>query len=192
MSRKPLPEFLSRALKGRSQAQLARDLGISRSTVHLWVKGKNKIPERYRDSLRAAARGRTIPTPPPRTTRFDHPPRPVGTAKITPLPGGNEQVYTDSRNAFARELARLSSTGNAPNSFTVVLHAFRGAGSDVISPTRNRRIQVRGLTDREIRDLASGRKDALEAVITRTVKATNYTGGFTFTRATKFNFDSTP
>lgn len=193
MSRKPLGEFLTRALDGRSQARLARELGVSRSTVNKWASGKSQIPERYRDSLRAAARpGRTVPTPPPRATRAGQPARTAGSAIVTPLPGGTENVYTHARSAFARELGRLIGTGNAPTSFSVALHAFRGADSPLTAPTRTRIVEVRNLTPDELRDLASGRKDALQDAITRAIQARNYTGGFTFRRATKFSFDSTP
>lgn len=191
--RKPLGEFLGRALDGRSQAQLARELGISRSTVQGWTSGRREIPERYRDSLRAAARpGRTVPAPPPRTTRSGRPPRTAGSAIITKLPGGNENVYTHARSAFARELGRLAATGNAPTSFSVALHGFRSSDSPLTSPTRTRIVEVDNLTPDEVRALASGNKDALESAITRAIQARNYTGGFTFRRATKFSFDSTP
>lgn len=192
MSRKPLSDFLTRALSQRSQAALARELGVSRSTVHLWASGKREIPERYRDSLRAAARpGRSIPAPPPRATKTGRPPRTTGSATRTRLPGGNEHVHTNARSTFARELARLSATGNAPRSFTVALHGFRAADSPLTAPTRTRRVEVSGLTADQIRDLASGRKDALEDAITHAIQARHYSGGFTFRRATGFSFDST-
>jgi hypothetical protein len=191
--RKPLGEFLGKALDGRSQAQLARELGVSRSTVHGWAAGKREIPERYRDSLKAAARpGRSVPAPPLRITRSGRPTRTAGSATITKLPGGNENVYTHARSAFARELKRLSAAGKAPTSFSVALHAFRGADSPLTAPTRTRIVEVKNLTPDEIRALASGNKDALESAITRAIQARNYTGGFTFRRATKFSFDSTP
>lgn len=192
--RKPLTEFLSKALgAGRTQADLARELGVSRSTVHSWAKGKATPSERFRDSLRAAARpGWTVPAPPPRVTKSGAPVRTAGSATVTPLPGGNEHVQTHARSAFARELARLSGTGNAPSSFSVQLHGFRAEDSPPTAPTRSRVLEVRGLTDEEIRHLASGSKDALDDVITRAVSARNYSGGFTFSRATRFSFDSTP
>lgn len=192
--RKPLSEFLQRALdSGRSQADLARELGVSRSTVHLWATGKRQAPERYRESLRAAAQpGRKVPPPPPRTTKTGAPVRTPGSARITPLPGGNVHVQTHARSAFARELGRLAGTGNAPSSFTVLLHGFRGEDSPPSAPKRSRRLEVRGLTGDEIRALASGRKEALEDAITRAVSARNYSGGFTFDRGTQFSFESTP
>lgn len=194
--RKPLGEFLGRALDGRSQAQLARELGISRSTVQGWTSGRREIPERYRGSLRAAARpGRTVPAPPPRTTRSGRPTRHPGSATITQLPNGGENVYTHARSAFARELGRLAATGNAPTSFSVALHGFSGLhGGQSSDPTstRTRIVEVDNPTPDEIRALASGKKDALESAITRAIQTRNYTGGFTFRRATKFSFDSTP
>lgn len=190
----PLADFLQRALdQGRTQAGLARELGVSPSTVHLWVSGKRSAPERYREALRAAARpGATVPPPPPRLTRTGAPVRTAGSATVTPLPGGNVHIQTNARSAFARELARLSGTGNAPSSFTVQLHQFRAEDSPASAATRTRRISVDRLTDDEIRALSSGSKDVLEQVITRSIGARGYTGGFSFGRATRFSFDSAP
>lgn len=194
MSRKPLTEFLHKALSaGRSQAEIGRALGVSRSTVHLWASGKRAVPESYRESLRAAARpGATIPAPPPRTTKAGAPVKHVGSAKITPLPSGAQHVETHARSAFARELDRLRAAGQAPTKFTVQLHGFRAADSPLNTPKRTRRIEVGGLTDADIRALASGRKDVLQDAIDRAIGARNYSGGFEFTRATRFSFDSTP
>lgn len=192
--RKPLTEFLSKALAaGRSQAEIGRALGVTRSTVHLWVSGKRQVPETYREALRAAARpGWTITAPPPRTTKAGAPVKHVGTPNVTPLPSGAEHVETHARSAFARELDRLHAAGHAPDKFTVQLHGFRAEDSPKGTPARTRRIEVGGLSDDEIRGLATGRKDMLEDVITRAVQASKYTGGFTFHRATRFSFDSTP
>lgn len=188
--RKPLSEFLTKALHGRSQAELGRALGVTRSTVNLWVKGKREIPETYREALRAAARpGRTIPAPPPRTTKTGAPVRHVGTPSVTQLPTGAEHVQTHARSTFARELGRLHAAGRAPDRFTVQLHGFRVADSPKSTPARTRRIEISGLTDTEIRGLATGRKDILEGVITRTIGVGR---NFTFRRATQFSFDSTP
>jgi hypothetical protein len=192
--RKPLGEFVQRALGlGRSQAALARELGVSRSTVHLWASGKREAPERFRDALRAAARPGAAVTPPPApVTRSGARARTAGSAVVTPLPGGNVHIQTHARSAFARELGRLQGTKNAPSSFTVQLHHFRAEDSPPTAPTRTRRISVDRLTDAEIRTLASGSKDALEQVVSRAIGARNYSGGFTFNRATRFSFDSTP
>ncbi len=192
--RKSLRSFLDKALSaGRSQAEIARELGVSRSTVHLWASGKRQAPERFRDALRAAARpGRSVPTAPPRTTKAGAPVKTTGTALITPLPSGAEHIHTHARSSFARELGRLHRDGRAPDSFTVQLHGFRAEDSPESTPARTRRIEVRGLTDDQIRGLASGRKDILEDVISEAVQATNYTGGFTFHRATRFDFESAP
>lgn len=189
--RKPLGDFLRRALAGRSRAELARDLGISRSTVQRWATGKGSPGERFREALKAAALGRTVPPPPPQLTRSGTQAKTSGTAIITPLPGGNQHVHTQARSAFARELGRASGTGNAPRTFTVQLHGFRAEDSPLSTPARTRRVVVDNLTDEEIQALASGSKDALESVITRAIEARNYSGGFTFTRATRFGFDTT-
>lgn len=192
--RKPLIEFIQRTLldRGQSQAGLARELGVSRSTVHAWIAGKREAPERFRSSLQAAARGHLIPTPPPRTTKSGKPARTAGSARITPLPNGAEHVQSHARSAFARELKRVSEAGNAPVSFTVLLHGFRAEDSPLSAPKRSRRIEIGSLSDAEVRALASGRKGALEGAITRAVSVRNYGGGFTFDRATQFSFDSTP
>lgn len=193
--RRPLRGFLDRALAGgRSQAEIARTLGVSRSTVHLWASGKRQVPERYRESLRAAARPgrRSVPKPPPRTTKAGTPVKNTGSADITRLPSGAEHVHTHARSAFARELGRLAGAGQAPDRFTVQLHGFRAEDSPESTPARTRRIEVRDLTAAEIAALASGRKGALEEAITRAVRATHYSGGFTFGRATRFDFQSTP
>lgn len=189
--RRSLTDLLGRALDGRTQADLARALGVSRSTVHLWASGKRPVPERYRPSLRAAARpGRSIPPPPPRTTRTGRPVQHAGSATVTPLPSGGAHVHTRARAAFARELARAAEAGRAPTSFSVQLTGFRAEDSPKGTPARTRRIQVRDLTSDEIDGLASGSRDALEDVITRAVSAQSYTGGFTFDRATAFDFDT--
>ncbi|WP_174315555.1 hypothetical protein, partial [Nocardia gamkensis] len=83
-------------------------------------------------------------------------------------------------------------SGNAPTSFSVRLYNFRGEDSPKSRPGRTRTIEVKNLTDAEILALSSGRKDVLEDVITRAVAAENYSKNFTFSRATRFNFDTTP
>ncbi len=190
--RKPLGDFLGRALGGRSQTQLADELGISKSAVSQWVTGKAPIPERYRGALRAAARpGGTVTAPPPRTTKAGVPVRHVGQAKVTQLPSGAEHVHTHSRAAFARELGRLHAAGHAPDMFTVQLSGFRGADSPNTTPARTRRIEITGLSDDEIRALATGDKSAMQDVVRRQIQARGYTGGFNWKRATRFDFEST-
>ena len=148
---KPLTEFLGRALGHRSRSELARELGVSKSTVGLWANGTRQPPERYRASLRAAARpGWTVPPPPPRLNSAGVPIRTTGQAIITPLPSGGANIHTHARSAFARELKRLSGTGNVPSRFSVELHGFRAADSPAGAPTRTRQLTVQALTDAEI------------------------------------------
>ncbi|WP_280407491.1 helix-turn-helix domain-containing protein [Nocardia brasiliensis] len=188
---KPLTEFLERALGNRSKSELARVLGVSKSTVGRWVSGERVPPERFRASLRAAARpGWTVPPPPPRLTAAGVPARTTGQAIITPLPGGGANIHTHARATFARELRRLSGTGNVPSRFSVELHGFRAADSPTDAPKRTRVVTVQGLSPAEIAALASGSKAALEAAITRGVGARNYFGEFEFDRAVDFSFDT--
>ncbi|NKY60999.1 helix-turn-helix domain-containing protein [Nocardia flavorosea] len=195
--RKPLGEFLSRAMAaGRSQADIARELGVSRSTVHLWATGKRQPPERFRTSLRAMAQpGWKVPTAPKRTTRSGKPAKTAGSVTVTPLPSGSEHVFTHSRTAFARELDRLLAEGRAPSVFTVLLHGFRSDlyrdRNDAPRGPRTRRLQVH-MSPEEARALASGQKGAWNSAITRSIQARNYEGGFTFDRATSLSMDSTP
>jgi transcriptional regulator with XRE-family HTH domain len=190
--RKSLSKFLAEALArpGASQAQLARELGVTRSTVHLWATGKREAPERYRAALRQAAKGRKVSTPAQRTTKTGAPVRTRGTVVRKQLPGGKQYVQTSARSAFAAELGAAAQAGRAPTSMSVVLHGFRATDSPVVR-ARDRRVQVDNLTAEEIAALASGSKGALEDVITRAVQARNYSGGFTFSGAARFSFDTT-
>ncbi|MGW5388183.1 helix-turn-helix domain-containing protein [Nocardia sp. NPDC003963] len=197
--RKPLRAFLDKAMgAGRSQAEIARALGVSPSTVHLWATGKRQPPERYRDSLRAMARpgGKVPPAPPQRTTRSGKPVKTTGSVTITKLPSGAEHVHTHSRKALARELERLANQGREPNSITVLLHGFRSdlyrTKHDATGGPRSRRVELRNLTAEEMHGIQTGRKDAWDAVITRNIEAHNYDGGFTFDRMTSISFDSKP
>lgn len=188
--RKALGEFLQRALgRGTSQAQLARELGVSRSTVHLWASGKREAPERYRDSLRAAALGHKVTAPPPATTSGGTSVRHRGSVTKIPLSGGGTYIEAKAFAPFAAELGAVARSGAAPRGFTVVLQGFRAADSPIVKG-RDRRIEVKNLTEDEIDALARGRRDAMEDLITRAVMATNYSGGFTYSRISKASFDA--
>jgi hypothetical protein len=187
--RKPLSEFLSRALGRTTQSDLARALGVSPSTVSLWARGKREVPETYRAALRSASRGHRITAPPPPTTATGAPRRTRGSATRVQMPNGRTHVRTKALKPFARELGAALAAGKSPSSITVTVSGFTGIGSKP-DPARTRRIELSGLSSDQLTTLAGGSRADMEDALTQAIHATNFSGGFTYHRITSTEFNA--